>query len=179
MAKEFYNRLWDYFSSVGKVLRGEASTASIFPNSTDVGISRENIYAKVLKLHLPSSTNVLLGGFLFDLDGKESKQIDLMVINDNSLQFNFNNQSGDGKSFACIDGSLAVASVKSNLTGPELINALENIASLPDKRPLTEGMVNPFYRFSTYEDWPFKIIYATDGVNQDTCIEALENFYNQ
>ena len=85
MAQEFYQRLQVYFSEIGKVLKGEADSASIFPNTTDVGMSRERVYSEVLKQHLPSSCNVYYGGFVFDLDGNESKQIDLIVSSDNSV----------------------------------------------------------------------------------------------
>lgn len=45
MTQPFYDRLGTYFRKVGEVLRGEADTAAIFPNSTDLGMSRERIYA--------------------------------------------------------------------------------------------------------------------------------------
>ncbi len=158
------------------MLRGEASTASIFPNSTDIGVSREKIYGNILKLHLPSSTNVLYGGFLFGLNGDESSQIDVIVTINTSLQFNFHNQTGEGKSFACIDGCAGIVSIKSNLTSAELKDALANIASIPDKQPI-EGRVNPLYQFSGYNDWPYKIIFASDGISWEKCLEVLNEYY--
>ena len=73
MAKPFYNRLKNYFEKVGEVLRGEAEVSSIFPNTSDIGVSRELIYAEFLKQHVPSKCNIFLGGFLFGKDGTESK----------------------------------------------------------------------------------------------------------
>lgn len=136
MAEPFYVRLKKYFAEIGQVLRGEASVAQIFPNSTDIGISRERIYAEFLKLHIPLSCNILFGGFLFDQSGNESKQIDLLIINDTALQFNFHNRDGSGKSFACIDGCIAIVSLKLTLNTVELHDALDNIASIPEKEPL-------------------------------------------
>ncbi len=176
MAQEFYQRLQEYFSKVGEVLKGEADSASIFPNTTDVGISRERIYSEVLKQHLPSSCNVYYGGFVFDLDGNESKQIDLIVSNDKSLRFNFHNQDGSGKSFACIDGCVAVASIKSNLDSYQLVDSLNNIASLPNKTPI-DGRHNPLIRIKNYDNWPFKIVYASDGVSKETISKKIEQFY--
>ena len=75
MSRPFFERLKKYYSDIGKVLRGEADAASIFPNTTDIGMSRERVYAEMLRLHLPSSCNVTLGGYLFDQDGNESSQI--------------------------------------------------------------------------------------------------------
>ncbi len=176
MAQEFYQRLQVYFSEIGKVLKGEADSASIFPNTTDVGMSRERVYSEVLKQHLPSSCNVYYGGFVFDLDGNESKQIDLIVSSDNSPQFNFHNQDGSGKSFACIDGCVAVASIKSNLDSTELIDSLKNIASLPNKASI-DGRHIPQIKIKNYDDWPFKIVYASDGVSTETISKTIKRFY--
>jgi len=136
MAGPFFDRLKKYFTKVGEVLKGQADVASIFPNATDIGASRERIYCEVLRQHLPRSCTVSFGGFLFDMKGNESKQIDLIVLNDASPQFNFHNPDGQGKSFACVDGCIAVASIKSTLNSAQLVDALKNIASLPDKVPL-------------------------------------------
>lgn len=176
MPRHFYQRLQEYFSDIGKVLKGEADSASIFPNTTDIGMSRERIYSEVLRLHLPSSCNVYYGGFVFDLDGNESKQIDLIVSNDKSIQFNFHNQDGSGKSFACIDGCIAVASIKSTLDSAQIRDSLDNLASLPDKSPL-DGRQNPLIRINNYEDWPYKIVYASDGVSAQTASSTIDQFY--
>jgi hypothetical protein len=92
MTTPFYTRLKTYFEMVGGVLRGEANAASIFPNSTDKCISSEHIYSFFLQSHLPSSCNVLFGGFAFSIDGAESKQIDLLVTTGTCPQFNFHNK---------------------------------------------------------------------------------------
>jgi len=176
MAAEFYRRLKDYYTSVGNVLRGEADTASIFPNPTDIGMSREKIYAEFLRLHLPSNCNILFGGFLFNLDGSESDQIDLIINSNSSIKFNFNNRDGNGKTFACIEGTIAVASLKSNLTSSELKNALDNLASIPPQEPL-ENRANPLIRIPNYDRWPFKIIYAPKGAKIETIFNSIEEFY--
>ena len=180
MPKPFFTRLQKYFADVGQVLQGQAGVASIFPNSSDVGMSREQVYAEVLKQHLPANCAVAYGGFLFDTSGSESRQIDVIVINDKSVRFNFFNQNGSGKTFAYIDGCVAVASIKSHLSSEQLREALENIASIPDKQP-REGKINPFFHISDddYNDWPFKIIYANSGVSMETCYTTLTSFYNQ
>jgi len=152
----FFERLETYLSKAGEVLRGEADVASIFPNSQDIGTSRERIYAEVLKQHLPRSCAISFGGFLFDMEGNESKQIDLIILNDVSPQFNFLNPNGQGKSFACIDGCVAVASIKSTLDSAKLIEALDNIASLPNKVALKEGSHNILVKIRGYENWPYK-----------------------
>lgn len=177
MARPFFERLKKYFFDVGQVLLGEADAAAIFPNSGDIGTSREAIYAAYLQQHLPSSCNVSLGGFLFDQTGRESNQIDIIVTNQVSIQFNSQNPDGSGKSFASIDGAIAVVSVKSTLDSAQLRDALRNLASLPDKEPLTDKLKSPIVVLHGYDNWPYKIIYANTGVSRDTLSETLEEFY--
>jgi len=174
----FFIRLKEYYSQVGKVLQGEAEIASIFPNPTDKGITRENIYLKFLEQHLPSGCNIFSGGFLFDLNGQESKQIDIIITSDSSIQFNFFNNSEGGKSFACIEGTIAVASIKSNLTSQELEDTLNNFATIPDKEPL-EDRCSPVIDIPEYGDWPFKIIFATKGATLDTLLKTINKFYQK
>jgi len=176
MPQTFYERLEKYFSDIGKVLRGEADSASIFPNATDIGMSRERVYAEVLRLHVPSSCNVSYGGFIFDIEGRESRQMDVVISNDKALQFNFHNRDGSGKSFACIDGCIAVVSIKSTLDTAQLTEALSNIASLPDKSPLGNRL-NPMARINDYEDWPYKIVFASNGMSPGSARKAIEDFY--
>jgi len=111
----FFERLNKYYSNIGEVLRGQKTAASVFPNATDIGTSRERVYAEMLKQHVPSSCNVLFGGFLFDLEGQESKQIDIIITNDSSIRYNLPGDGDNGKSFACIDGTIGIVSVKSTL----------------------------------------------------------------
>lgn len=155
MPQPFLDRLRNYFMNVGKVLRGEAGAASIFPNSTDVGMARERVYAEFLRQHLPYGCHVAFGGFLFDQDGRESKQIDLIVTSDSALQYNLNSASGDGKIFSCVDGTIAVVSLKSKLDSKELHDALLNIASIPEKTPLG-ARLSPGLNLGAedHEDWP-------------------------
>lgn len=179
MATPFFVRLRVYFTEVGKVLRGEASAASIFPNPTDIGNSRERIYYEILKLHLPSMCNIAFGGFLFDQSGNESKQIDILITDNASPQFNFFSKDGGGKSFACIDGAIGVVCVKSMLDTPGLFDSLQNIASIPDKLPLTADRYPSILHFKGYEDWPFKVIYASDGANLQTILNSLDQFFKE
>ena len=108
----FFDRLADYYRNVAAVLRGEADTASIFPNSTDKGTSREQVYIDFLRSHAPSKCNVFAGGFLFHMDGRESRQLDAIVTTDTAPRFDFHNKNNSGKSFAPVEGTLGVVSVK-------------------------------------------------------------------
>lgn len=136
MAKSFFVRLRSYYLKVAEVLRGEADAAAVFANTTDIGMSRELAYVEFLKQHAPSKCNVFLGGFLFDDEGEESKQLDIIITTDTAPRFNLNNKEGAGKSFSPVEGTLGVISVKSTLNRNELFDALGGIASHPaDKKP--------------------------------------------
>lgn len=178
MSKNFFLRLRNYYVKVAEVLRGEADAASVFPNPTDIGSSREKLYADFLRLHAPSKCNVFFGGFLFDDAGTESRQLDVIVTTDTTPRFDFHNRDGSGKSFSPVEGTLAVASIKSRLDKAQLENALLGIASIPQMRSL-EGRLNPLTHLSGYDDWPYKIIYATDGLQGETLVEHLYAFYDK
>jgi hypothetical protein len=178
MPQPFTDRLRSYFIKVGEVLRGEAAAASIFPNSTDVGIARERVYAEFLKHHLPQGCHVAFGGFLFGQDGSESGQIDIIVTSDSALQYKFFNRDGGGKFFTCVDGTLAVVCLKSTLDSKELHDALRNISSIPDKLPIGERVPPSLnLREADYNDWPFKIIYASNGISEAALTNTLLDFY--
>lgn len=178
MAKSFFERLKEYYEQIAKVLRGEAEAASIFPNSSDIGASRENVYARFLKQHAPSKCNVFFGGFLFDKEGNESKQMDIIISNDTSPRFNFNNSEGSGKSFCPVEGSIGVVSIKSTLDKKQLYDALKGIASIPPTQSL-EGRVSFGTEIKNYDNWPLKVIYASDGLTGETMINHLNTFFEE
>ncbi|HYX72390.1 MAG TPA: DUF6602 domain-containing protein, partial [Nitrososphaera sp.] len=140
MPGPFFQRLRKYYLDVAEVLRGEAGAASVFPNSTDIGISRERVYAEFLKQHAPSKCNVFLGGFLFGEDGSESGQLDVIITTDTTPRFDFHNRQGMGKSFSPVEGTLGVASIKSTLNKNELENALKSIAAIPPTSPVEDRL---------------------------------------
>ena len=178
MAKPFYNRLKKYYSKVGQVLRGEAEAASIFPNTSDIGLSRELIYAEFLKQHVPSKCNIFLGGFLFGDDGEESKQLDVIISTDTAPKYDFHNPDGKGKSFGPVEGCLGVASIKSTLDKTQLIDSLGSIASIPATKSL-DKRVNLTIKIKNYDDWPYKIIYASDGLTDATILGHINDFYKK
>src|SRR5688500_18060979 len=93
------DQLRNYYLAVAKILRGEADAASVFPNTTDIGMSRERVYKEFLKQHAPSKCNVFLGGYLFDEDGAASKQLDVIITTDTTPRFDLHNKDGAGKHF--------------------------------------------------------------------------------
>ncbi len=176
MTQTFFDRLRVYYTTVASVLRGEAEAASVFANTTDIGMSREKVYAEFLKQHAPSKCNVFLGGFLFDEDGVESKQLDIIITTDTAPCFNFHNKDGSGKSFSPVEGTLGVVSVKSTLNRAELFDALGGISSIPPTRSL-DGRINTLLQIKNYDNWPLKIVYASNGITPATLLEHLTEYY--
>lgn len=147
----------------------------MFAGRADIGGSRERVYAEFLRQHAPSKCNVFLGGFLFDLAGAESKQLDVIVTTDTAPRFNLHNRDGSGKAFSPVAGTLAVASIKTYLDHLRLCDALDGLASIPP----TKGQVRPILPLTEYGDWPYKIIYATGGSNAETVLGHLEGYYER
>lgn len=176
MAQDFFTRLRKYYLKVAEALRGTADAATVFPNPSDIGGAREKIYADFLRQHAPSKCNVFLGGFLFQDDGTESKQLDVIVTTDTAPRFDFHNPDGGGKSFSPVEGTIGVASIKSTLDKQQLFNALSGIASIPPTKSL-DGRVSPIMKVSNYDDWPYKIIYASNGLTGPTIRQHVLDFY--
>src|SRR3989344_5832228 len=106
-----FPRLRAYFQSVADSLNETSGKAAIYPNNSDKGIQRENIFVGFLEGYLPARCKVIRGGFVFDSLGNGSNQIDILVTNDLTLQF----EPKDLRSFSCIEGCYASISIKSNL----------------------------------------------------------------
>lgn len=176
MKSNFFERLRNYYLEVAGVLRGEAGAASIFPNPTDIGMSREKAYCEFLNQHVPSKCNIFFGGFIFGENGDESGQLDVIVTTDTTPRFNLHNKDGSGKSFSSVNGCLAVVSIKSMLNKNELEDSLKGLACIPATSPL-DGLINPALKIQDYDDWPYKVIYATNGISAETLLDHINNFY--
>ena len=98
------------------------------------------------------------------------------MTTDTTPRFDFHNPVGSGKSFSPVEGTLGVVSIKSNLSKNELIDALSGIASIPATKPL-EGRVNVLLKIKNYDDWPLKVIYATDGISMKTLLKHIDEYY--
>src|SRR5690606_26993894 len=170
----FVVRLRDYFEEAGQVLRGKSRAAAVFANAADIGSSREEAYAHFLRQHLPAGCEVLLGGFVFNTRGEESGQIDIIVVSDSCPRFAPLGKGG--KSFSFIDGTIGVLSIKSKLTRPDLRNALDNIASLPEPDPI-ERRLSPLLSITNAKDMPYKAIYASDCSSLNGILDTIRNYY--
>ncbi|HYC77338.1 MAG TPA: DUF6602 domain-containing protein [Planctomycetota bacterium] len=161
MAPPFFERLRAYCMKVAEDLRGGADAAKIFPNTTDVVMSRERVYAEFLRTHVPSKCNVFFGGYVFGHDGAESKQTDVIVTTDTAPQFNFHNSDGVGKAFSPVEGTIA--------DKEKLVDALEGIASIPPTAPIGSRAL-PLLPIENCDDWPYKVVYATHSIRRKRCL---------
>ena len=176
MPKDIFSRLGGYYRNVSKVLAGEADAADVFPNSADRGGAREEIYETFLRQHAPSKCNVFSGGFLFQEDGSESGQLDVIVTTDTTPQFNF---PSSRKSFSPVEGTLAVAAIKSTFEKRNIYETLSNIASIPPMKSLKKR-VNPSLKVPNYDDWPLKIVFAHKGkISSKSIYRHILQYYEQ
>lgn len=164
MTESVFERLLSYFQSHADKLETVVEGTKIFGNKGDAGIAREDELAKFLKIHIPKRCNIVKGGFVFDYQGAESKQIDLIITNDATLQFL---DSSTEKSFNSIEGCDSVISVKTFLDKDTLIDSIDNLASVPPPSNIqvSSQVSNPEKMMGQL---PQKIVFAYGGLSHQT-----------
>ena len=177
MTSDVIGHLKRHYASVAEELRARAQQAGLLDNPTGVGTEREEVYRGFLERHLPKVCDVFLGGYLFDRKGKSSAQIDVIVTTGNTPRFRM--PSGN-RHIAPLEGSIAAAEIKSRLNKESLENALENCASIP-AMPDQAGIVPPYLRApeDRWQDSPYKIVFAYDGINADTVSNHIAEYYSR
>jgi hypothetical protein len=173
----FIDRFREYLLATIETLKSEEQSASVFANTTDIGQSKEARIRDILRLHIPKSVNIDLGGFLFDLAGNESKQLDLIITDSSSLRYDFHNRDGGGKTFACVDGCIGVISSKTTLNKSEVCEALKNIASIPPNTALTPRNSDSRLDLSAMHDGPVKAVIGQKGIDPHDLIGHVGEFY--
>lgn len=173
---DVFSRLAKYWQAMANSFEDKKIASEIFPNKVDSGSEREDIFMEFLKEHIPTRCKVIKGGFIFDSNGHESKQIDLIITND--LTLNFKNLSQySGKSFAFIEGCYAVFSIKTKLTKESLIDSLDNLDSIPPMPPM---QINPALSNTEKANRiPHRFIFAFDGLDYKTIGGHLSEYYAQ
>ena len=114
-------------------------------------------------------------GYVFSLVGHRSKQIDAIVTGGDTPRFRMS--AGD-RYIAPLEGKIAVAEIKSRLYKDRLTEALQNWASIP-AMPEQKGVLAPILKMRNedWQDWPFKIIFAFDGIDPETICAHIADFY--
>ena len=160
-----FERLLLYFQSHADKLQTAIDGTKIFDNKGDRGTAREDELGKFLRVHIPKRCNIVKGGFVFDYQGAESNQIDLIITNDATLQFL--DDTPTEKSFNAIEGCNSVISVKSFLDKDALIDSINNLASVPPPSniQISSQVTNPEAMVGQI---PQKVVFAYSGLSHQT-----------
>ena len=172
-----FHQIRDHFESVARELSNRAAQAGILTNTTGIGEQREEVYRGFLERYVPKICDTFLGGYVFDVKGNCSRQIDIIVTGGNTPRFRLS----DGNRFiAPMEGTIAVIEVKSKLDKHSLQDALDHCFSIPPM-PDPEGTAPPFLQFDeeTWEDTPYKVVFAFDGIERAALREHLVTFLKQ
>lgn len=177
MSGSFYKRLCHYFTHTAEQMRAQAAKSGVLQNRSDSGSCREENFSQFLCDHLPSTCTASLGGFLFGLDGSESKQIDIIISGPDQPMYKVGVGGKDVKTFTCVDGTIAVASVKSHLDKKQIYDSLECMAAIPLSQPIERHRPSPLHKFPRFDSLPFKMVYAHDGIAGQSAVEHINQFY--
>jgi hypothetical protein len=107
--------------------------------------------------------------------GNRSRQIDIIITSDSTLQFSSSLSSTWGKSFNCIEGCFAALSVKTKLNKTTLAESFDNISSIPLLKRITlNPLVANLEKF--IKQVPLKIVFAFDGDSVENIRTALKEY---
>ena len=177
MSRKVFADMVEYYTHLADQLTSEARQAKVLENPSAIGTDREEIYLKFLKRHIPYTCEVFRGGYLFDTDGNASKQIDLIITAGSSPRFEMRDGS---QANASIEGTIGAVEVKSNLDKVKLHEALENFAEIPSIGNPEESL-SPLLKFKDstwWWNWPYKVIFAYNGIDKELLCEYLREFYD-
>ncbi len=171
MVQNTSDTLLEYFQNSATELKVKAEKAGVFGNRGDIGTAREDILLDFLMRHLPARCVLIKGGYIFDSGRRRSKQLDIIITNDLTLQFHQIVGTNTQKSFSCIEGAFAAISVKSILNKDELLDSIENLKSIP---PVPDLIVNPLINTKGIQKrLPLKVIFAYSGLTCKTILTHL------
>lgn len=177
MTTNVFYELAKYYQAATEQLNSEAKQAKILSNTTAIGTDKEEIYRRFLERHLPKNCDVFRGGYVFDINGNASKQIDVIVTAGPTPRF----EMGSGKqAIAPIEGTVAVIEVKSKLNKKELTKTLDLFSSLPRIEENSQQL-NPQIKLPKYWKWdfPYKVLFAYDGIKKDKLCAYILEYYKE
>ena len=176
---ETFLKISDYLEKVcTSMVNDREGKKSLFDNSADVGQSVESIYLGFLKEHIPAMCDILQGGYVFDVEGRRSYQMDIIVHSSNTHRF----KESSGQACATLEGTLADIEVTSFLDKKKIDGELKKFAFIPPTKPF-KGLGNRevFKTVEGLEEWwldtPYKVVVAFDGVDATTAKRQIDSFY--
>ena len=175
MSTDAFAKMAEYFESLVQEMKSEARQAGLLQNTTAVGTGRGN-FPSPLERHLPDNCEVFRGGYVFNVEGETSRQIDVIATSGPTPRFEI---LPNLQAIAPLEGTIGVAEVKTKLDKAELHKALENFASLPQITDPAKAL-NPNIGIVGAEfwwDWPYKVIFAYAAIDKETLYRHLLEFY--
>ena len=178
-SKETFVKIADYFESSCRAMREEREGKKrLLDNPADIGQTVEGIYRDFLHEHVPAACEILQGGYVFDVDGSRSHQMDIIVHSGNTHRF----RDSNGQACATLEGTVADIEVTSFLDRKKIDDELKKFAFIPATREW-RGLGNR-KAFEANQDWvewwfdvPLKVVVAFDGVDGATALDQVDSFY--
>ena len=176
MSTDAFAKMVEYFESLVQEMKNEARQAGLLQNPTAVGTGREEIFRRLLERHLPDNCEIFRGGYVFNVEGETSRQIDVIATSGPTPRFEI---LPNLQAIAPLEGTICVGEVKTKLDKAELHKALENFASLPQitdpANALNPNIGNIEPEF--WWDWPYKVIFAYTAIDKKTLCRHILEFY--
>lgn len=176
---ETFAKISNYFESACCAMRNERdSKKSLLDNSADIGQTVEGIYLEFLKQHVPAVCDILQGGYVFDVEGRRSHQMDIIVHSGNTHRF----RDSNGQACATLEGTVANIEITSYLDRRKVDRELKKFAFIPPTGQF-RGLGNRevFKTMDGVQEWwsdtPYKVVIAFDGVDAGTALEQINSFY--
>lgn len=161
-----------YFNASTDAIRADAERAGVSGNSADIGTNREHILSDFLTKHIPARFRSELGGYIFGLDGRKSKQIDVIVTHDLGITFRANL-----KPHCAVESVAAAFSVKSRLDRTDLIEALDNLQSIPQIEPSVINLSPLKPALTEYaRSAPALFVFAYSGLTAETTLRHYQDY---
>lgn len=137
----------------------------------DLGENREQLIVDFINKNQPRRLNAIRGGQVIGLNSEPSKQIDVLVTHDSTIEFR-----ADHKSYRVAEAILAGIAIKSNLTRESLKDDFKNLASIPKPSHAVlklshsdaAGLFNIYSR-----SFPHRMIIGWNGATAETLLSAL------
>ena len=174
-----FSKISDYFEATCRAMvHQRQGQRRLLDNSADIGGSVEDIYRGFLSQHVPAVCDTLQGGYVFDIEGRRSRQMDIIVHSGNTHRF----KDDSGQACATLEGTVADVEITSYLNGMKIDDELEKFAFIPPTREF-RGLGNRkiFRQKPDVQEWwldtPLKVVVAFDGVSASAALERINSFY--
>ena len=146
-------------------------TAAAGSHGGDMGENREQLIVDFINKNQPRRLFAYRGGQVIGVNSEPSKQIDVLVTHDSTIEFR-----AETKSYRIAESILAGIGIKSDLTRERLKDDFKNLASIskPSCEVLKLGHSDAAGLFNIYSRaFPHRMIIGWNGATSDTLISAL------